>query len=466
MRLQNSKYYNISSILRAVIILTSLSLCSCKKFLDKKRNNTVVSPTTLKELQGVLDDGEVMNTRITPAYGQASSDDYFMLQETFDARTTNQQKTYLWQYFDYYYTGGNDWALSYNPIYNANYCLEMVEKIPVSANEALWKNVKGSALFYRAYYFLLLLWNHAKAYDEASADSDLGIVLRLGSDFNVPSKRANVRESYERVIKDAMESIPLLPDKPEHTFRPSKGAAYGLLARAYLSMRKYDSALKYSDLCLQINSNLIDFNNDQDFLGETASYPIKQFNKETIFYTEMNLSVNNGIIAMARAKVDTVLYNSYDASDIRKAAFFGATQGYHNFKGSYSQDGSYFSGIATDEMYLTRAECYARLNQKESALADLNHLLERRFRVGAFVPVTANDSEEALDIILQERRKELVFRGTRWIDIKRLNKEGVNITLKRLVNGQEYTLEPNANFYALPIPADIVDITGIPQNPL
>jgi hypothetical protein len=50
------------------------------------------------------------------------------------------------------------------------------------------------------------------------------------------------------------------------------------------------------------------------------------------------------------------------------------------------------------------------------------------------------------------------------MDIKRLNKEGRNIVLRRFLNGNTYTLEPNAAYYALPIPTDIVEITGIPQN--
>ena len=65
-----------------------------------------------------------------------------------------------------------------------------------------------------------------------------------------------------------------------------------------------------------------------------------------------------------------------------------------------------------------------------------------------------------------ERRKELTKRGVRWIDIKRVNKEGANIILKRVEDEGVYTLLPDANFYALPIPDDIIKQTGMPQNPL
>jgi starch-binding outer membrane protein, SusD/RagB family len=63
-----------------------------------------------------------------------------------------------------------------------------------------------------------------------------------------------------------------------------------------------------------------------------------------------------------------------------------------------------------------------------------------------------------------ERRKELTMRGLRWIDIKRLNKEGAGIVLKRLIGDKTYTLQPNDPRYALPLPADIILNTGMQQN--
>jgi hypothetical protein len=91
--------------------------------------------------------------------------------------------------------------------------------------------------------------------------------------------------------------------------------------------------------------------------------------------------------------------------------------------------------------------------------------LIKRWKTGTFIPVTAASNTEALDIILLERRKELLMRGLRWIDIKRLNKEGRNILPKRIINGQSFSLSVNENRYALPLPDDIISITGMPQNP-
>jgi hypothetical protein len=85
-------------------------------------------------------------------------------------------------------------------------------------------------------------------------------------------------------------------------------------------------------------------------------------------------------------------------------------------------------------------------------------------KTGFFVPFTANNTSEALNLVLQERRKETPFRGLRWIDLRRLNNEGANITLTRKVKGQVYTLPPNDPRYVLPIPPDVINLTGIVQN--
>jgi hypothetical protein len=91
--------------------------------------------------------------------------------------------------------------------------------------------------------------------------------------------------------------------------------------------------------------------------------------------------------------------------------------------------------------------------------------LSKRWKNGFFQAVTASSAADALTKILTERRKELVFRGLRWADIKRLNLEGANISLTRKLNGQTYTLSPNHPRFALPIPDDVIQISGMPQNP-
>src|SRR5690242_15745364 len=212
-----------TSLIMASIILTAI--ISCKKYLDIKPDSKLSTLTTLSDLQAILDFTNDMNLQTTPSFGSASTDDYFLLESAYDRLIKSAQTIYTWNRTDYYLQ--NSWSKAYLAIYDANYCLDQIEKIPITEQtKSSWNNVKRSALFYRSYYFLGLLWDFAKAYDSSSSGSDPGIVLRLTSDFNIPSQRASVKECYLKVLQDAKSSISYLPDYPLNVLRPSRTAAY------------------------------------------------------------------------------------------------------------------------------------------------------------------------------------------------------------------------------------------------
>ena len=430
---------------------------SCKKYLDAKPDKSLVVPSTLNDLQAILDNSSTMNEG--PSYGIASSDNYFLADDDYSTLTDDVKNAYTWSNYSYNYP--NDWATIYNVIYPANIALEGIEKItPTAETQLSWNNIKGSALLFRALSLLQGTFIFCNTYDPSTANTDMGMVLRLTSDFNAPSQRSTLQETYDRIIMDLKEAAPLLPNTPIHVIRPSKAAAYGILARAYLSMRKYDSCKKYANLCLQIKSDLFDFNTISN-----SGFIFPQFNKEVIMATLITQPVYY-CISQSFTNIDSNLYHSYSDSDLRKAAYFESTPTGYHFVGSYSGSPyQMFTGLATDEVYLMRAECNARMGNVDSALTDLNKLMSTKWSDSLFIPFSANSSEEALQLILHERRKELVFRGLRWMDVKRLNKEGAGITLLRNVDGKLYTLPPNDKRYALPLPMDIVNSTGVKQNP-
>lgn len=447
-----------------IVLIISVQLLSCKKFLDKKSDTSLVVPETIEDMQALLDDIDIMNNLQTPSYGEASANDYYVSESNYDRFGRNVKDAYMWRNFDYKYP--NDWADGYNPVFNANLCLEAIEKVSITdQNKAAWENVKGSALFFRAYYYLHLAWTFAKVYDESTAASDLGIVLRTGTNFNIRSQRATVKETYDSIISDATRAIEYLGEQPLNVYRPSKAAAYGLLARIYLSMRKYEEALENSDLSLQLKETLMDFNGDPDINSLTGNVTFKSFpfNKEVLFFTSMTQNYTSRHPLYGR--IDTLLYASYATDDLRRKAYFRSQTG-QRFKGSYVGDqNNLFTGIATDEMLITRAECYARNGMTTEAMTDLNTLLKKRWsNLVPYPEITAIDAAEALDKILVERRKELLMRGLRWMDIKRLNKEGKNIVPVRIMKGETVNLPVNDNRYALPLPKDIIDQTGMQQN--
>ncbi|SEN05992.1 SusD family protein [bacterium A37T11] len=432
---------------------------SCNDYLDAKSDASLVVPNKVSDLQALLDRTYIMNTRAA-IYGEASSDNYYLSNEVWLSLSEADRNLYGWGDEIVYYDGSdNGWSSCYQAVYYANLALEQIVGIDKNtSSEDAWNNVKGSAHFFRGYYFYMVASTWAKAFDENTASSDLGIPLRLNSDFNIRSTRASVKETYEQILTDLKLAVPLLPVMPEHVMRPSKPAAYAMLSRVYLAMREYPQAKLYADSCLMLKSDLMDYG----AINGSLSYPIPQFNEETIFYTHAYIAPLDDY----KGRIDSFLFNEFDDFDKRKELFFyGISDSSVSFRGSYSSSFSLFVGLATDEVLLNKAECAVRLGDVSGALSDLNALLEKRWIVGTYVPITATSPDEVLALVLTERRKELLMRDLRWMDIKRLNKEGANINLTRNLNGEVYELPANSPKFALPIPIRVIEETGMPQNP-
>ena len=450
----NRKY--IETLLLAAIVAGS---SSCKKYLDAKPSAALVVPATVADAQALLDNyPRINNDEVGMA--EASADNYYLTDADFSALSEDQRRTYTWEKDRLFTPEFNDWSRLYQTVYYANTVLETAKnRQPGAADAAGWNNVRGQALFVRAKSFLQGAWLWSPVYDEATADATAGIVLRLTTDFNQPSVRATVRQTYQQILADLAEALPLLPLTPVHCMRASKPAAYALLARTFLSMRRYDKAGLYADSALQLKGTLLDYNT----LNTAAGFPFQPFNTEDIFHSTQTTPM---LTFNPVAKIDSTLYAAYEATDLRKVLFFkpyGSDA--RVFVGSYDGGLNLYSGLTTAECYLIRAEAAARAGNNTAALADLNRLLGNRYQTGTFVQYTVATAGNVLQRVLEERRKELVMRGLRWIDLKRLNKEGAGITLKRVINGQTYTLPPNDPRYALPIPEDVIETTGIPQNP-
>jgi len=123
-----------------------------------------------------------------------------------------------------------------------------------------------------------------------------------------------------------------------------------------------------------------------------------------------------------------------------------------------------FNGLAVDEVLLIKAECLVRRYRLDEASTLMNRLLINRYKKDEYQQVIFSDPHNALNFVLTERRKELIWRCLRWDDIKRLNKERANIVLTRIVGENIYRLEPNSNRYVFNIPQDEINRSGITQN--
>lgn len=451
----------MKKIVVPIYLLALIILPGCRKFLDAKPDQKLEVPATLTDFQALLDRYPVMNTS-DPAAGEVSGDDYYLLDADYLALTSDTYRNlYTWQKDDLFLPETtNDWFDCYRPVFTANTIIQGLPGIPVSrSNLTVYNNVKGQAYFGRgkAFFNAATLWS--KPYNANSAGTDLGVPIRLSTDFNDKSVRASIEGTYQQIISDlkiAANCLPVTPQSPERASRP---AAFGMLARVYLAMMDYKNAGLYADSCLQLFNTLLDYNT----LNGSAAYPFLKFNAEVIYDAQM---VTLAPINNVRARIDTGLYRSYAPNDLRKALFFRVSaSNTYVFRGSYEGGITLFDGLATDEILLISAECYAREGEITQAETALNKLLSKRYQTGTYLPVATDDNSILLKYILTERRKELVMRGNRWVDLKRLNAEGAGITLARNVNGGQYILSPNDPRYVLPIPDDIIALTGMPQNP-
>ena len=430
----------------------------CEKYLDAKSDSRLATASRLNDLQAILD--YVPNMLVATYSDEASADNFYVSDDDWNNQDEEgQRRMYIWEKDNFYSDITSDWGTAYKKIYYCNTVLEGLKNFEnADVNGLEFKNIQGQALMIRGATFLAIVNIWAPAYDPATAGADLGIPLRLNTNFDELSMRSSVQASFEQIITDLKASVNLLPIVPASPVRASRPAAFAFLSRTYLAMRNYEEAAIYADSALLYNNAILDYNT----VSNAPQYPFQPFNKEIIFYTVSGL----GLISPNIARVDSNLYRSYQMDDLRHDLYFRPNAaGYVNFKGSYSAGSNTFSGISTGELFLTKSECLARAGNKDAALAELNRLLINRFRTGSFIPETASTAQHALSIILSERRKELLFRFTRWMDLKRLNKEGANIILTRKINGNTYTLLPNSLRYALPLPEDVIVLSGMPQNP-
>lgn len=433
------------------------ALASCKKFLEAKTDKKLVVPSTLQDAQALLDSYSLLNA-FYPSIGVQSDDDFYLLDSYWNSIAVVNQKNYTWAKDNY---NNNEWRYLYQMVLYTNVALETLERAPTDQHESEWKRIKGAALFFRAYAFYQVAQYYAIPYDKSTATQNAGIPLRLTSNASTKITRSSLEITYSRIIEDYKTAIQLLPVISSPVSRPSKAAAYGALSRTYLTMENYQLAEKYADSCLQLSHTLIDYNT----LNAKSATPFLRFNNEVIF---PSVFAGTGMLSASNWHVDSLLYQSYDSNDLRRSIFYKSNgPSSFAFKGNYdgTTSTSMFNGIAVDEVYLIRAECKARLGDKDGALNDLNTLLVKRWKTGTFTDFVATTSDEALRIILTERRKELILRGLRWFDLRRLNKDpNTSKTLQRILRGQKYQLSPGDPRYTQYIPQQTIDMTSIEQN--
>lgn len=440
-------------IIKLVVACLPVWICSCGDFLDEKNDKSLTVPNRLSDLEALLNHANSMNTEYVASLGEVASDNLHLTDNAWGAILADEDRgAYIWEPIPV-----KDKFWPYGRILNCNVVLQQIETMKEGSQEER-NHIRGSALFYRGIAFFDLLQIYARSYEDELADDEPGIVLRVTGDIDEELNWASQEQSMKQIEGDLLHAATLLNDaSPRYPTQASKTAVYGVLARYYLMKKEYGKALEFADKVLAKNDKLMNYN-----LISSGKYPFERYNKEVLFFS---MSDGTGVLSESRARVHPDLYEMYTDTDRRKEIFFTKNaDGFYAFSGDYSRNtSSYkFCGLTTAEILLTRAECRVRVGNMEGAIEDMQKFFEHRY---AEKPTLQSDMNygELLRIILDERRKELVFRGMRWFDLRRLTQEesGVDRIVK-VVDGQTYSksLEEIKAFRYL-VPQSVIDQTEI-----
>nr|WP_321452247.1 RagB/SusD family nutrient uptake outer membrane protein [uncultured Carboxylicivirga sp.] len=373
----------------------------------------------------------------------------------------------------------NMWTSSYAAIYNANFIINGIDAI--DGDSANLSRIKGEALTARALFHYNLVRMYGKAYSQAG-DADLGIPFVTENKIQNPG-RNTVKEVYDFIVADIKDAMALLPVEiyNDNTYF-NLAFAQGLMARVALDMENYEDAVYYaaqvignSDYELASGQGFKDmFTNDRgtEIIWKVA-YTVTDYGSAPGYYfynrNGSNYSPSPDYIP-ADWWVNLILEND----DVRAETFLNydytawGWSGYLMYKyptnPMFDQQGLNMpKPMRLAEMYLIRAEAYAYLNEDELAQDDLTSLLENRIKTVSAI----NQVGDALkELIKTERKKELMFEGFYWFDLKRYGEGFVRVPQANTNVANDLKITPDDYRWQWPIPTIELNANkNIEQNP-
>lgn len=331
------------------------------------------------------------------------------------------------------------WYASYKIISGMNTVISTMEK--ETSLDAASSQLLGECYFLRAFAHFNLVKFYALPYTH-NPDAP-GIILRQSVSDPGEKTRSAVKEVYNAVVADAVKAADLM-NQSRGVMYGSKEAAWALLSRAYLYEGNNDSTIHYATKVIQSGKFSLETSTTYPALFANATTA-----KETIFciaFTPKEDYGKFGSIAsmvysdgnsgwgeeFASKKLRTVM--NEHPEDVRNAYIIPLKDENGNIQKKNGIDVYYikkFSGqngsptlsspimFRLAEMYLNRAEAYAKKNDMANALKDVDEIRKNRGLEAALyngaVPVGAT----LLNTVLKERRMELAFEGHRSFDVYR-----------------------------------------------
>lgn len=386
------------------------------------------------------------------------------------------------------------WTLQYTSIDHANNIIANIN-VEAGTKESI-KHLKGQAYALRAYNYLNLVRQYQFTYVKDANAKAIPVYTEPTTPNTNPNPLSTVNDVYDLIIKDLTEAEKLLPGFVRTVKnRPDLNVVYGLFARTYLTLEKWDLAAEYAAKARagyplmtaeQYTGGFNDVSNPEWIWGHPQTQTQNKAGASYLAYLETtpyttDAKGTNLYYGYNSIMPDPNFIALFDDEDIRKSLFEIATQPaealyrhyrYKKFRNKYPLYDGHIVLMRSSEVLLIEAESKARLNDVTGAVATLNELRSKRN-----LPVlsAANfDKEAIIDEILLERRRELWGEGFRLYDILRLqtapvrretteafvDNDGKTVAVRghwitKFPDGSE--LSPNSKYYLFPIPLNEVN---------
>lgn len=446
-------------------LLSALALSSCN-YLEITPVGQVI-PGSVTEYRALLT--EAYGT----AYPAASSHSYtcllsdevgsldrsifgFILASSADAASYN----FRWEY-----SPGNmqdyPWLNYYRTIFLANAVIEGIDDASQDTNLESKEQLLGEAYALRAYCHFELINLYAKWYDPATADTDRGVPLALYNDIEQSYKPSSVAAVYQQILDDLKTAADHMQIEVQPStnlsYRFSKKVLTAFEARVRLYMGQWQEA--YDIATSLLASCPLQDMNETNPAEDDERLPWLSTSPENILALDQPFNGFDGDIIYGPCLSDEIL-NKFDRDNDRRWLFIDETLNMDTGETVYKIN-RYMktrTSIRSAEMYLIAAEAAAHLTGKlDEAKEYLSSLQAKRLTPdGATAKasaVAALDQEGLLAEIADERAREFLFEGHRWLDLRRTTRPQIVKTY----DGQTYTLQANDSRYILPYPQAAIE---------